>query len=296
MSSESKYTNLRKPPWLKIKPNFGPVYIEVKSLIKGLNLHTVCQEASCPNIGECFSARTATFIILGDKCTRNCRFCDVQPGRPSPVDCEEPSRVAEAVQRLKLKFVVITSVTRDDLPDGGANIFAETIRKIKDSNPLCRTEVLIPDFKGSRDALEIVMKARPDVLAHNVETVPELYRKVRPQADYRRSLGVLSYASENNIDSIVKSGMMIGLGENLDQITGVLRDVAGSGCQIFTVGQYLSPSKEHLPVAKFYTPEEFDKIKDIGESLGIKHMVSGPLVRSSYMAHNQEAEYLNKAF
>jgi lipoic acid synthetase len=291
MDTDAKYTNQRKPPWLKIKPNFGPVYAEVKTLLKGLNLHTVCQEASCPNIGECFSARTATFIILGDKCTRNCRFCDVNPGRPSPPDCDEPARVAEAVRRLQLRYAVITSVTRDDLPDGGASIFADTIKQIRKVNPECKVEVLIPDMKGVHESLNIVIDAAPDVLAHNVETIPELYPAVRPQANYERSLAVLRYVSEQTDKSIVKSGMMIGLGENLDQIKRVLQDAADNGCRIFTVGQYLAPSTKHAPITKFYTPDEFVEIKSIGERCGIGLMVSGPLVRSSYMAHEQTQKY-----
>lgn len=285
---------LRKPPWLKVKANFGPVYSEVKRLLGELKLHTVCQEANCPNIGECFSARTATFIILGDKCTRNCRFCDVKPGKPSPLDCEEPKRVAEAVQRLNLKFAVITSVTRDDIADGGAEIFADCIKQIRKRKPDCKIEVLIPDLAGVTNSLDIVITAAPEVLAHNIETAAQLYPKVRPQADYRRSLDVLDYVAGNSTGIIVKSGMMVGLGENLGEIEQVLTDAASVGCQIFTVGQYLSPSKNHVPIAKFYTPEEFDYIKKLGEKLGIKHMVSGPLVRSSYMAHDQAEKFHKK--
>ena len=284
----------RKPPWLKVKANFGPVYNEVRAMLKELNLHTVCQEASCPNIGECFSARTATFIILGDRCTRNCRFCDVLPGKPSPPDCEEPSRVAEAVKKLNLKFSVVTSVTRDDLPDGGAEIFAKTIQQIRQARPGCQVEVLVPDFKASHQAMDIVLNARPDVFAHNLETVPDLYSMVRPQANYRRSLDVLEYASRDGFNSIVKSGIMVGLGESLSQIETLLKDAVEVGCEIFTVGQYLAPSKDHAPVVKFYTPGEFQAIKAIGETLGIRHMVSGPLVRSSYLAHQQADEYFSK--
>ncbi len=291
MANDPEYNNMRKPPWLKIKANFGETFTEVKALIKNMNLHTVCQEASCPNIGECFSARTATFIILGDKCTRNCRFCDVHPGKPSPVDCEEPSRIAEAVNKLNLRYVVVTSVTRDDLSDGGAGIFADMIRLTKERNQNCKVEVLIPDLKADRKSLDIVINAEPDVLAHNLETVPELYSSARPQANYERSLDVLKYASENGKESIVKSGMMVGLGENINQVKKVLEDAADCGCKIFTIGQYLSPSKEHLPVRRFYTPEEFDEIKVIGEAAGIGLMVSGPLVRSSYMAHKQTDDY-----
>jgi lipoyl synthase len=286
--------NLRKPPWLKIKANFGPVYTEVKTLLNQLNLHTVCQEASCPNIGECFSARTATFIILGDKCTRNCRFCDVNSGRPLPPDCDEPARVAEAIEKLRLRFAVITSVTRDDLPDGGAAIFAQTIKRIKELSASCKVEVLIPDLGGNRDSLDIIIDARPEVLAHNIETVPDLYKQVRPEADYRRSLDVLEYASKHGDGVIVKSGMMIGLGETMEQIEIVLRDIANTGCQIFTIGQYLAPSKDHLPVLKFYTPEEFVELKKIGEQIGITNVESGPLVRSSYMAHKQAENFRAK--
>jgi len=292
---ENNNQALRKPPWLKVKANFGPVYGEVKSLLDELKLHTVCQEANCPNIGECFSARTATFIILGDKCTRNCRFCDIKPGRPSALDCDEPKRVAEAVKRLNLKFAVITSVTRDDLADGGAGIFADCIRQIRRLKPGCLIEVLIPDLKGDTHSLNIVIEAAPEVLAHNVETVSRLYPKVRPQADYRRSLDVLNYVSKSSTGIIVKSGMMVGLGEDLGEIKQVLADAAAAGCQIFTVGQYLSPSKEHVPVAKFYTPEEFDDIKSLGEESGIVQMVSGPLVRSSYLAHDQAEKFRQKA-
>ncbi|MCP4580600.1 MAG: lipoyl synthase [candidate division Zixibacteria bacterium] len=287
--------NIRKPPWLKVRANFGSVYTEVRGILKELNLHTVCQEASCPNIGECFSARTATFIIMGDKCTRNCRFCDVSPGRPSPPDQDEPRRVAEAVRKLNLKFAVITSVTRDDLPHGGAGIFAETIRQIRELSSRCKIEILIPDLAGDTEALDKAIGARPEVLAHNLETIPDLYSKVRPQANYQRSLGVLKYVSENTNDIIVKSGIMVGLGESYNQIEKVLADSAGVGCQIFTVGQYLAPSKKHQPIQKYYTPDEFDRIKSLGEKLGIKHMVSGPLVRSSYMAHDQEAKYHRKS-
>jgi lipoyl synthase len=287
MHKNDPVDNLRKPPWLKIKANFGPVYTEVKTLLNQLNLHTVCQEASCPNIGECFSARTATFIILGDKCTRNCRFCDVNSGRPLPPDCDEPARVAEAIEKLKLRFAVITSVTRDDLPDGGAGIFAKTIEKIKSLPTGCKVEVLIPDFGGNREALDTVIAAHPDVLAHNIETVPELYSEVRPEADYHRSLELLKYVSERGDGIIVKSGMMVGLGETEIQIDNVLRDIAGTGCQIFTVGQYLAPSKDHLPVRRFYTPVEFIDLKAKGEQIGITDVESGPLVRSSYMAHKQ---------
>lgn len=294
MNDNNPVDNLRKPSWLKVKANFGSVYTEVKTLLNQLNLHTVCQEASCPNIGECFSARTATFIILGNRCTRNCRFCNVNSGRPLPPDCEEPARVAEAVEKLNLRFAVITSVTRDDLADGGAGIFAQTIAGIEKLPSGCLVEVLIPDFGGNRDSLDIVIKARPDVVAHNIETVPELYSIVRPEADYQRSLDVLKHVSENGKGIIVKSGIMIGLGESMKQIERVLHDVASVRCRIFTIGQYLAPSKEHLAVQKFYTPDEFKELKTIGEQMGIAHVESGPLVRSSYMAHRQAENLKSK--
>jgi lipoic acid synthetase len=287
--------NLHKPPWLKIKPAFGSVYTEVKNLLKDLNLHTVCQEASCPNIGECFSARTATFIIMGDKCTRNCRFCGVTSGKPQAPDCNEPERVALAVKKLNLQYAVITSVTRDDLPDGGASIFAGTIKQIRRLSPTCKVEILIPDFLENHTALDTVLEAGPEVLAHNLETVPELYRKVRPQADYNRSLQVLGYAAEASSKTIIKSGIMVGLGETIDQLERVLIDSVRAGCKMFTIGQYLSPSKTHLNVEKYYTPEEFDILKQMGERHGILHVESGPLVRSSYMAHRQAEKFFTGA-
>ena len=287
-------THFRKPPWLKTKLSFNPVYAEVKNLIKDLNLHTVCQEANCPNIGECFSARTATFMILGDKCTRNCRFCDVNPGHPLPPDYDESRRVARAVKKLRLKYAVITSVTRDDLPDGGAAIFAETIRQIHDVSSDCKVEILIPDLGANTESMNLIISAKPEVIAHNIETVNDLYSVVRPQADYARSLHVLSYLSGYSDSSLVKSGIMVGLGEDFIQIKRVLQDAVGAGCKIFTVGQYLSPSKNHLPIKKYYTPEEFEKIKITGEKSGIQHMESGPLVRSSYLAHKQVAQYYAK--
>ncbi len=294
MNGQRQKQSHHKPPWLKIKPRFGPVYIEMKTLLKQLELHTVCQEAGCPNIGECFSAHTATFMILGDKCTRNCRFCGVKSNHPLPPDLDEPSRVAQAVKKLNLRFAVITSVTRDDLADGGATIFAETVNQIRKENPDCKIELLIPDFAGNSKALDIVLNVKPNVLAHNIETVPDLYNKVRPLADYGRSLDVLKHISEKTEDIITKSGMMVGLGETFQQIEETLNDVARINCQIFTVGQYLAPSKNHLPVKKYYAPEEFDLIKKIGENSGIKHIESGPLVRSSYMAHKQTEQFLRK--
>ncbi len=280
-----------KPHWLKIKPQFGSTYREVKALISEYNLHTVCQEATCPNIGECFSARTATFIILGDICTRGCRFCDVKKGKPADYDLSEPGRVADACSRLNMRFAVVTSVTRDDLSDGGAAIFAETTRLIKASIPTCGVELLISDLQGDFDALDVILESKPDVLAHNIETVPRLYRKVRPKAIYQRSLDLLKSASENEKGIVVKSGMMLGFGETRDEVLRTIADAAEHGCQIMTVGQYLRPSDWHLPVEKYYHPDEFKEIKREGEALGLKYIEAGPLVRSSYMAHRQMAAF-----
>lgn len=280
-----------KPHWLKIKPQFGSTYREVKALISEYNLHTVCQEATCPNIGECFSARTATFIILGDICTRGCRFCDVKKGKPADYDLSEPGRVADACAQLNMRFAVITSVTRDDLSDGGAAIFAETTRLIKAGIPTCGVELLISDLQGDFDALEIILDSKPDVLAHNIETVPRLYRKVRPKAIYQRSLDLLKSASENEKGIVVKSGIMLGFGETQDEVLQTIADAAEHGCQIMTVGQYLRPSDWHLPVEKYYHPDEFKEIKRKGEALGLKYIEAGPLVRSSYMAHRQMAAF-----
>lgn len=280
-----------KPRWLKVRPRFNEVYREVKDLVREMGLHTVCQEATCPNIGECFSARTATFIILGDICTRGCRFCNVKKGKPVDYDLSEPARVAEACEKLNMRFSVITSVTRDDLSDGGAEIFAETTRLIKGRIPSCGVELLIPDLMGNIDALEIILDSNPDVLAHNIETVPRLYKRVRPKADYRRSLEVLKAASEFGGSAVVKSGMMLGFGETKEEILEVIEDAARHGCQMITIGQYLRPSEWHLPIEKYYSPEEFRQIKIQGEKRGMKYIEAGPLVRSSYMAHRQMAAF-----
>jgi lipoic acid synthetase len=293
MSIADKNT-LSKPPWLKVKARFDGTYREVKELVDEMDVHTVCQEATCPNIGECFSARTATFIILGDICTRGCRFCDVKKGMPDCYDTEEPARVAEACAKLNMKFAVITSVTRDDLADGGAAIFAETARSIKSMIPSCGVELLISDLRGNREALKIILDSNPAVVAHNIETVPRLYDRVRPGADYDRTLNILKWTAEARKDIVVKSGIMVGLGETRDEVLEVIRDAAERGCRIMTVGQYLRPSGWHLPVEKYYTPEEFVSIKKEGESLGMIYIESGPLVRSSYMAHRQLAFYRHK--
>lgn len=282
---------ISKPAWLKIRPVFGETYREVKKLIAELNLHTVCQEATCPNISECFSARTATFIILGDTCTRNCRFCNVKKGKPSEYDLGEAGRVAEACGKLSLRFAVITSVTRDDLSDGGAAVFAETTRLIKSNNPSCGVELLISDLAGNIDALESILDSKPDVLAHNLETVPRLYKIVRPAADYQRSLDILAASRKYSDDVIVKTGIMVGLGETDDEVFEVIKDAVRHGCQTMTIGQYLRPSDWHLPVEKFYPPEWFKMIKDEGEKLGLRYIEAGPLVRSSYLAHKQVAAF-----
>ncbi len=286
---------ISKPDWLKIRPVFGDAYREVKELIGDLNLHTVCQEANCPNISECYSARTATFIIMGDICTRNCRFCNVKKGRPLECDVNEPVRVAEACTRLSLKFAVITSVTRDDLKDGGASVFANTTTRIKTQIPSCGVELLIPDLMGDMDALKVVLDSGPDVLAHNLETVPRLYGKVRPKAEYDRSLNILKASRKFGKDIIVKSGIMVGLGETEDEVLQVIADSLDHGCQVLTIGQYLQPSKSHLPVEEFFPPEWFRMIKEKGEAMGMDFIEAGPLVRSSYLAHRQLASYRRKA-
>jgi lipoyl synthase len=280
---------VKRPDWLKVRFSNGPHYQEVKDLLRGMTLHTVCEEAHCPNIGECFESRTATFLILGSVCSRACRFCAVEHGRPAGLDEEEPARVAEAVRQLGLRYVVVTSVTRDDLPDGGAGIFAATIREVRQASPHCGIEVLIPDFAGSRAALAAVMAARPDILNHNVETVPALYRRVRPQADYARSLALLARAKEMDAGVLTKSGVMVGVGETWEQLLGLMGDLAAVGCDILTVGQYLAPSARHLPIERYYTPEEFAGLKVEGERLGLRHVEAAPLVRSSYHAGHTAA-------
>ncbi|MBI2919425.1 MAG: lipoyl synthase [Chloroflexi bacterium] len=274
----------RLPPWFKVRLPGGPGYLSVQRLLRDQKLHTVCEEAHCPNIGECFESGTATFLILGDTCTRNCGFCAVGSGRPLPPDPQEPENVARSVQSLGLKYAVITSVTRDDLPDGGAGVFAATIRRIRELCPACRVEVLIPDFRGSAAALSQVMAACPDVLNHNVETVPRLYPRVRPKAVYQRSLEVLSKAKALSADALTKSGIMVGLGETREELRQAMADLRSTGCDLLTIGQYLRPSSSHLPVERFYTPEEFVALRDEAMSLGFRQVESGPLVRSSYHA------------
>jgi len=276
-----------KPSWLRAKAPVGENFHNLKKLARGLGLHTVCESAQCPNIGECWNHRTATFMLLGDTCTRRCGFCAVPKGRPQPLDLDEPRRVAEAVATLGLKHAVITSVNRDDDNLGGARIFAETIREVRRVAPDCRVEVLIPDFQGLDEALQIVLDARPDVLNHNTESVPRLYRVVRSGARYERTLRLLDNAKKFSPGMVTKSGLMVGLGETMTELVDVFRDLAERRVDILTVGQYLRPSRDHLPIARFYTPEEFQYLKEEALRLGFRHVESGPLVRSSYHAHEQ---------
>jgi lipoic acid synthetase len=279
-----------KPRWLKAKAIDAPNYQRVKSALRSNRLHSVCEEANCPNIRECFSHGTATFMILGNICTRGCRFCDVIKGKPLGYDTDEPRRLAEGVAALKLKQVVITSVNRDDLPDGGAWVYAETIRQLRARDSEVNIEILIPDFDGNFDALETVLEAHPDVLNHNVETVPSLYAKVRPRAKLERSLEILRRSFHRPDPPIVKSGIMAGLGETVDELHDCMRRIASTECQILTIGQYLSPSAAHLPVIRYYTPEEFNALARAGETMGFSHVEAGPLVRSSYHAFDQVAK------
>jgi lipoic acid synthetase len=275
----------RRPSWLKARIPGGEKYAWVKSIITSRQLHTVCAEARCPNIGECWNHGTATFMILGDACTRNCGFCAVMTGKPKEVDHGEPHRVAEAVRAMEIRHAVITSVTRDDLSDGGALIFAETIRQIRATSPATRIEVLIPDFKGDEYALNVVLDAKPDVLNHNLETVPRLYGLVRPQASYARSLAVLDKSKRRGFTT--KTGLMVGIGESPEEIMAVMIDGRMVGCDILTIGQYLQPTKEHLPVDRFVHPDEFKTYGEKGIQMGFKFVESGPLVRSSYHAGDQ---------
>ncbi len=274
----------RKPDWLKIKYRSSEQVMEVQHLMQDLALHTVCQEASCPNLLECFGQKTATFMILGRYCTRNCSFCNVESNRPQPVDPKEPEHVATAVCELGLKHVVITSVTRDDLPDGGASHFANVISAIRDRNPQVQIEVLIPDLKGSLEALKIIIAAKPTILNHNVETVPRLYPTVRPQAIYERSIELLNRAKQLDPNLITKSGIMVGLGETTAEVESLMHDLFTVNCDILTIGQYLAPTKEHHPVIEYVNPTVFAKYKEVGLEIGLKHVESGPLVRSSYHA------------
>jgi len=280
---------VRKPEWLKARAPVGENYHNLKSLARSLNLHTVCESAHCPNIGECWQHKTATFMMLGNLCTRRCGFCAVPKGRPDAIDFDEPRRVAEAVAILGLQHAVITSVNRDDDLVGGARAFAMVIDEIRRQAPGCRVEVLIPDFQGNPEAIRVVVDARPEVLNHNTESVPRLYRVVRSGARYERTLRLLEYAKELNPAGITKSGVMVGLGEETSELLEVFRDLAAVNCDILTIGQYLRPSRDHLPMARLYTPKEFVELKTEALKMGFRHVESGPLVRSSYHAHEQAA-------
>ncbi|MCE5171561.1 lipoyl synthase [Paenibacillus profundus] len=277
----------QKPDWIRIKLTTGENYTEIKDMMRSKTLHTVCEEARCPNIYECWANRTATFMILGDICTRACRFCAVNTGMPTELDLQEPERVAEAAERMGLRHCVVTSVARDDLQDGGASIFAETIRAVRRRMPLCSVEVLIPDFMGNWDALRIVMDAKPDILNHNVETVERMSDRVRAKAKYERTLELLKQAKAMQPQIPTKSSIMLGVGEEWDEILQTMDDLRAVDCNILTIGQYLQPTKKHLNVEKYYRPEQFAELKDEGLKRGFSHVESGPLVRSSYHAHEQ---------
>jgi lipoic acid synthetase len=280
---------LERPQWLRAPAPVGENYRQLKQLIDRLRLHTVCESAACPNVGECWNQRTATFMMLGNVCTRRCGFCAVQKGAPQPVDYDEPARIAEAVAAMGLRFAVITSVNRDDRHDGGAELFAMVIRAIRECVPGCGVEVLIPDFQGNLAAVETVMHARPDVLNHNTETVPRLYRQVRLGARYQRSLDVLAHARRVSPATPTKSGLMLGLGETPGEVLQVMRDLRAHQVEILTLGQYLRPSPKHLPIVRYVTPAEFDEFRAAGREMGFAHVESGPLVRSSYHASNAVA-------
>ena len=280
-----------KPEWLKVRAPGSENYHRLKGIMRGLGLHTVCEEANCPNIGECWHHGTATFMILGDTCTRSCGYCNVTHGTPRPADEAEPAKVASAIHAMQLDYVVITSVDRDDLPDCGAGQFANTIRETRARVSSCRIEVLIPDFKGHEEPLRTVLEARPDVLNHNIETVPRLYRATRPGGRYDRALQLLDRARTWHPDIPTKSGLMVGLGEEWDEVLQTLRDLRSAGVQIVTIGQYLRPSLANVPMSRYYTPAEFAALERYGLELGFGHVESGPLVRSSYHAHEQTASY-----
>jgi len=280
----------RRPPWIRVRAPGGAKYEHVRQLMRSKTLHTVCEEAQCPNLGECWGKGTATFLMMGDTCTRSCGFCDIKTGLPNPLDWGEPNRIAESVRAMGLQHVVITSVNRDDRPDGGAPLFAMVIRRIRQLQPGCSVEVLIPDFKGSELALTIVMDAQPEILNHNVETVPRLFKRVQPQDRYSWALATLANAKRMDSLVLTKSGIMLGLGETLDEVQSTMADLVGVGVDILTLGQYLQPSKSHLPIERYYRPEEFDQLREAGLQMGFKWVESGPLVRSSYRAAEQVRE------
>ena len=277
----------RLPPWMKVKMPGSANYLELRGLLRESGLHTVCEEAHCPNIGECWERGSATFMILGDICTRACTYCAVTTGTPLGLDLQEPGRLADTVERMGLKYAVITSVDRDDLPDGGAYIFAQCIAQIRKRLPSCKVEVLIPDFRGDADALGMVMAAAPDTLNHNIETSRRVFQRVRHRGDYDLSLELLARAKSLAPEGVTKSGMMVGLGETWQEIVETMRDLRAVDCDLLTIGQYLRPSQRHTPLAKWYTPDEFDELRREGEALGFRHVASGPLVRSSYRADEQ---------
>ena len=277
----------RLPSWFKIRAKTGPDYLDIKQTMERLQLHTICEEARCPNRWECWNARTATFLILGDICTRRCHYCSVETGRPHSLDENEPSRIAAAIQALGLRHAVITSVNRDELPDGGASVFAETIRRTRQLNPTCTIEVLIPDFEGNDEALALVCMEKPEILNHNIETVKRLFPAVRPQGKYQRSIDLLARAKQ--LGMMIKSGLILGMGETIDEAREVMRNLREVDCDIITIGQYLQPTRDHLSVARFYDPSEFALLKEEGLAMGFTHVESGPLVRSSYHAEQQIA-------
>jgi lipoic acid synthetase len=277
----------RRPPWIRVKAPTGETYENVRHLMRSKSLHTVCEEAQCPNLGECWGRGTATFLMMGDTCTRSCGFCDIKTGRPAPLDWAEPNRIAESVRAMNLQHVVITSVNRDDRADGGAPLFAMVIRRIRQLQPGCSIEVLIPDFKGSEPALKIVMDAQPEILNHNVETVPRLFKRVQPQDNYDWALKTLENAKKLDPLVLTKSGIMLGLGETQEEVLATMQALVNVGVDILTLGQYLQPSKKHLPVERFWTPEEFEMLRVAGLHMGFKWVESGPLVRSSYRADEQ---------
>jgi lipoyl synthase len=283
----TRTTRERLPAWFKVDAKTGPDYLDIKQTIDHLKLHTICEEARCPNRWECWNARTATFLILGDICTRRCHYCSVDTGRPRPVDRAEPRRVAEAVRALGLRHAVITSVNRDELPDGGAEVFAETVRLTRAANPGCTIEVLIPDFEGNAHALEQVCRERPDILNHNIETVPRLFPALRPQGKYGRSLELLKQAKQHGLRT--KSGLIVGIGETTDEVRQVLHDLRTADCDVVTIGQYLQPTVAHLPVVRFYLPEEFARLRGEGLAMGFAHVEASPLTRSSYHAARHAA-------
>jgi len=277
----------RKPSWLKVRAPGGPQYLRLKQLMRELDLHTVCEEAHCPNVGECWEHGTATFMILGDVCTRNCAYCAVAHGRPPAYDIDEPSRVAEAIGTMRLQHAVITSVDRDDLPDFGAFIFAETIRQIKQRLPDCSVEVLVPDFQGNDDSIRAVLEAGPDIYNHNTETVPRLYKRCRPGGRYERVMQIFRTAKRIAPHIPTKTGIILGMGETIEEVEIVMRDLRAVDVDILTLGQYLRPSESHIPIDRYVTPDEFRKLRDIGMAMGFRHVESGPLVRSSYHAWEQ---------